>query len=94
MTVHRFGDHRKPPATLPENDLNRGIALTHTLLARVIQEPPLVVTDADHIILAIRRLGDIASAYEFGQADIDGEVDDAIVSLLRWRLNRMRNDAA
>jgi hypothetical protein len=93
VTVHRFGDHRKP-ATLPQNDLNRGIALAHTLLARVIQEPPLVVTDADHIILAIRRLGDIASAYELANTDIDGEVDDAIVSLLRWRLNRMRGEAA
>jgi hypothetical protein len=77
--------------SLPENDMVRGVALMHSLLARVPLEQSR--SDGDHIIRAIRRLGEIADAHEFGHADIDAEVEDAIVSLLRWRLDRAREAA-
>jgi hypothetical protein len=78
-----------PP--LSENDTARGVALMHRLLARVPLEQSH--SDADHIIRAVRRLGEIADAFEFGHTCIDGEVEDAIVSLLRWRLDREREAA-
>ena len=94
MSNVRRIDGPKPVSvpSLPENDMVRGVALMHKLLARVPLEQSY--NDAGHIIRAIRRLGEIADAYEFAHTDIDAEVEDAIVSLLRWRLDRMRGEAA
>jgi hypothetical protein len=64
VTRHLHGVN--PPATLPENDLARRVALTAAIDAAVPEQPSWIVTDAQYLGVLSERVGDAWAAHNNG----------------------------
>jgi hypothetical protein len=94
VTVHRFGDHRKP---LSDNEISRRVGYAHKLVALADKPdclPKWCVGDSMWVALLVERVGDLAAAHNRAHLDFDSELEDLVATGFAMLLQRERGRAA
>jgi len=76
--------HPDPPASLPENDLSRRVALQQAAVSLLDHEPKLVDSDDTRMALLQERVGEVGAAYWRGHVDIDVELLKVWATAQAW----------